>query len=385
MPFQHAKATLRTAGEHNRRMVFEILRRCRRTSRQQIADMTELHRSTLSKIMGEFLAGGLVREVGFAAAAVRRVGKRRTLVEIRGDAAWTLGFGLSPGWGRMVVVDAAGEVLSDSRAPIAMDIAAIPAQLKAHFDERLSGDARPPGPLLGVGVGVPGIVDPAAGVLIYSDPFKVRNHRLAEAVRHVFGVPTAIDNDARLETLAHLKQPGERGGSDFVFLYVNHRDEEGRVALCDFGSAVVLGGRLYRGAHHGAGEMWGRLRPAAMPSLWAEDIELIENPQGAMNARLEALAEALAPYVATLAGYIDPEAIVMGGSLDWRNEAFRRHLEARVNEQTQPWFAGRNIRIECAAVPAGAAYGAALMAFDQTPFAKILARPARRRGGSGGR
>ena len=382
MPFGNEKATLKLTGEHNRRMVFQLLRRHRHLSRQQIADTTRLHRSTLSKIMSEFLDRRLVREVGRVEPPVKRVGKRQILLEVRGDIGWTLGVGINLEWARMVAVDAAGKLVAESRLEIGDDITQVAPRLKAHADAWLTADRRPAGRFHGIGVAVPGIADAERGVLIYSEYFRVRNYSLAEAVAAAFGARASVDNDARLEATAHLNQPDGDSGDNFVFFYVNHRPAGDRFIFTDFGSAVVLGGRIYRGAHRGAGELWGRLRPPPPPALTAEDLALIEAPDGAMNGRLEAAVDAIAPYIATLSGYMDPECVVLGGALDWHNRALLQHLQARVNEQIQPWYAERQVRVEAARIPgAGAAYGAALMAFDQIRVSDLNNRPARGRTG----
>lgn len=372
MPFGKEKATLKLTGEHNRRMVFQLLRRHRRLSRQRIADSTGLHRSTLSKIMSEFLERKLVREVGQVVPLVKRVGKRQTLLEIRGDVGWTLGVSVTNEWTRMVVVDAAGTLVASSKLTLGDDIAEVPAQLKVHADTWLADGRRPAGRFLGLGMAVPGIADTERGVLIYSDHFRIRNHPLAEALAAAFGVPASIDNDARLEATAHMSQPESSSGDDFVFLYLNHRPQDGGVVFTDFGSAIVIEGHVHRGAHRGAGELWGRLRPPTPPPLTAADVALVESPDGAINERIEAVANALAPCIATLAGYMDPQCVVLGGAVDWRNKALLNYLQARVNEQVQPWYAERRICVETARVPGpGAASGAALMAFDRIPLSDL--------------
>ncbi len=378
MPFGSEKATLKLTGEHNRRMVFQLLRRHRRLSRQQISDATDLHRSTLSKIMSEFLERRLVREVGRIEPPVKRVGKRQILLEIRGDVGWTLGVGITIDWARLVAVDAAGQLIGESRLKLGRDITQVAAQLKAHADAWLA-DRRPAGRFHGIGVAVPGITDTERGVLIYSEYFRIRNHPLAESLAAAFAAPASIDNDARLEATAHMNQPGDGASGDLVFLYINHRPDNGNFIFTDFGSAIVLDGRIHRGAHRGAGELWGRLRPPPPPPLTGDDLALIEAPDGAINERLEAVADALAPYIATLAGYMDPRCVVLGGALDWNNRALLAHLQARVNEQIQPWYAERQIRVEAARVPGpGAACGAALMAFDRIAISDLDNRPARR-------
>ncbi len=379
MTFGQSKATLRMAGEHNRKLVFQILRRYRRASRQQISDMTGLHRSTLSKIMAEFLSSGLAREVGPVQPPKRRVGKRQIHLELCGEAGWTLGFGLSPGTSRMAVVNVAGGVMGATQFPIDPDLSKVPAILKARADEWLAANSAPAGRFFGVGVAVTGVTDPEAGIVIYSEGFRVRNHPLAQAVRGVFGVRTVIDNDARAEAIAHLNQPEVAAGADLLFLYVRHREEGGQVEFTDVGTAIVLGGRIFRGSHRGAGEIWGDLRPALPPPITANDLRMIETSEAAINDRIEAVVESLAPLAAMLAGFIDPDAIVLGGTVDWRNRTVLNLFEARVNERVRPWYAERRIRVECADVPAaGAAYGAALLAMDGVPGDELFGTPAAR-------
>ncbi len=379
MTFGQGKATLQMAGEHNRKLVFQILRRYRRASRQQISDMTGLHRSTLSKIMSEFLSGGLAREVGPVQPPKRRVGKRQIHVELCGEAGWTLGFALSPGMARMAVVNIAGGLVGTTQFPIDPDLSKVPAILKARADEWLAANSAPAGRFFGVGVAVTGVTDPEAGVVIYSDGFRVRNHPLAQAVRGQFGVRTTIDNDARAEAIAHLNQPAVPPGADLLFLYIRHREEAERVEFIDVGSAIVLDGRIFRGSHRGAGEIWGDLRPKLPPPVTADDLRMIETPDAAINDRIEAVVEALAPLAATLAGFMDPDAIVLGGTVDWRNRTVLNLLEARMNERVRPWYAERRIRVECAEVPAaGAAYGAALLAMDEVPGEELFGTPAAR-------
>jgi len=372
MELRQRKLTLEITGEHNRRLVFQLMRRLRTSSRQQIADMTSLHRSTLSKIMSEFLERKLVREIGTEIPTVKRVGKRRIQLEICGEIGWTIGVGINLGWARMVWVDAAGKVRHEHRFDIPKDINKVPEALKQALDEQMAQTSLPPGRLYGAGVATPGITNSDTGVLIYSEYFKVRNFPLADSIRRQLNMPVVVDNDARLEALAHLNQPDTSSGDDFVFLYGNYEEKDGACVFTEFGSAIVIGAQLYRGAHRGAGELSGRLRFPPSPPLQPDDLQLLETPDGPMNDRLEALAEHLAPYAATLAGYIDPVSIVLGGVVDWYNRAFRQHLQARVNEQVQPWFAGREIRVEAAQVPAaGSAYGAALLALDQVPVTEL--------------
>lgn len=372
MPFGNAKATLKMTGEHNRRMVFQLLRRHGRLSRQQIADTTSLHRSTLSKIMSEFLSRRLVKEVGRVEPPVRRVGKRQMMLEIRGDVGWTVGIGINLEHATFVIADAAGRTIDETRAELGRDLTRLPDVAVRHLAEWLPEGRRPPGRFLGAGAGVPGIVDAASGVVLFSNFFSLRHYPLAQELARALGVPACIDNDARLEAKAHLNQPGDTASGDFVFLYTNHRHEGEGFVLSDFGSAIVLDGHVHRGAHQGAGELWGRLEIPSTAPVEASDLQAIGIADAPMNGRLQAVADAIAPYVATLAGFVDPHRIIVGGAVSWRNRALLAYLQAKVNELVQPWYDERRIVVEAACFPGhGTAYGAALLAFDHTPVAEL--------------
>ena len=83
--------------ERNRRDVCLLLRRHRALSRQQLSDMTGLHRSTMSKVISHFLQSGMAAELGKITPDRKRVGKRQVLIGIPDDAGWSLGIGLSEG------------------------------------------------------------------------------------------------------------------------------------------------------------------------------------------------------------------------------------------------------------------------------------------------
>lgn len=378
MTFGRSKATLKITGEHNRRMVFQLLRRHGRLSRQQISDETALHRSTLSKIMSEFLSRRLVREVGRVEPPVKRVGKRQMLMEIRGDVGWTVGIGINLDRATFLVADAAGRPQAESHIEIGDDLTRLPDLARRHLDEWMPAARRPHGRFLGAGAGVPGIVDAESGVVLFSNFFRLRHYPLAHELGRALGVPACVDNDARLEAKAHLNQPGETASGDFIFLYTNHRPAGDGFVLSNFGSAVVIDGNIYRGAHQGACELWGRLEIPCSPPITGDDLKAIALENAPMNDRLQAAADTIAPYVATLAGFVDPDHVIIGGAISWRNRSLLGYLQAKINEKVQPWYDERRIVIEPAGFPGqGTAYGAALTAFDHIPIADLDNRPSR--------
>jgi len=98
----------------------------------------------------------------------------------------------------------------------------------------------------GVGLGVPGIVDPAGGAVGLSPNVPgVEGTDLHRRLSEVLGVPVEVDNDVNLAAAGEFWCGAARGEADFVLLNVG----------TGIGAGLVLGGELYRGRHGGAGEL----------------------------------------------------------------------------------------------------------------------------------
>jgi glucokinase len=116
--------------------------------------------------------------------------------------------------------------------------------------ERLLDDVRAEagaGPLLGIGVGVPAVVDFEAGVIgeeAHHVP-ELAGMALSRALAARFALPAFVDNDVNALTLAEWRFGPDRGVRSLVVLAPG----------TGFGSGIVLDGRLVRGARGFAAEL----------------------------------------------------------------------------------------------------------------------------------
>jgi glucokinase len=100
--------------------------------------------------------------------------------------------------------------------------------------------------LNGVGIGVPSIVEFSTGRVVSSANIPLRDVPLREALGDRLGVPVFVDNDATVAALAEAHDDDLRMvASDLVMLTIG----------TGVGGGLVLGGRIYRGATGGAGEL----------------------------------------------------------------------------------------------------------------------------------
>ena len=142
-----------------------------------------------------------------------------------------------------LVVDAAGAVRARCRRATAARDGA-PAVFERCVDavRELEGAVGPAG---GVGLGFAGLVDPRAGRVLSSVILPgFQGWPLAERLARATGRPVVLDNDATLAGLGEYAALGEPPGLTLLVLTVG----------TGIGGAIVIDGRLHRGADGTAGE-----------------------------------------------------------------------------------------------------------------------------------
>jgi glucokinase len=108
------------------------------------------------------------------------------------------------------------------------------------------GQARGDGPLDGVGVGVPSIIEFSTGRVVSSINIPLTDVPLRQVLGDALGVPVFVDNDATVAALAEAHDEDlQLVARNLVMLTIG----------TGVGGGVVLGGRIFRGATGGAAEL----------------------------------------------------------------------------------------------------------------------------------
>jgi glucokinase len=98
---------------------------------------------------------------------------------------------------------------------------------------------------LGVGVGAPGPLDRARGIVITTPNLGWTNFPLRQVIADRVGLPATLDNDANCATLGEWWLGAARGGRNVVGMTIG----------TGIGGGLILGGRLYHGSSDMAGEI----------------------------------------------------------------------------------------------------------------------------------
>jgi len=243
------KATQKRAKLHNKRLVLKVIYEQGPVSRADIARTTHLARTTVSNVVSSLLAEEMVEEVG---QRLLERGKPATLIRVVDDSRQIIGIDLGGRAFRGVVSDLRGNILHRQNLPVAHHQGDEALQQVYRLIDGLTAQATRP--LLGIGVGVPGLVDAEKGQVRQSGRLNWRDFPLRQLLSQRYHLPIHIVNDS------HVAAFGE-------YTFGNGRDVANLVVITagmGISAGVVLGGQLHFGDSFGAGEI-GHIRVVTGP------------------------------------------------------------------------------------------------------------------------
>ena len=265
---------------------------------------------------------------------------------------------------RAAWVSESGEILAESVQPTATPALAVVSQIEAMAGA-LHAPAR-----AALGIGVPGRVDAAAGIVLSGGIVDLAGITLRWGDR-----PAFIDNDANMALLAEARLGAAKGLAHAVMLTIGTgiggavldqgRILRGRAAAGQLGHITVdLNGGLCLCGRRGcvetasSGTALGRLMAAAGLPSSTEAGELVERGDAVSRAVIEAWARPLRAAIDNLVAAFDPQCVILGGGLGRAACAALARFPSAAS-----WF-------QCPVIPAtlgGSAgvIGAALIALEQ--------------------
>lgn len=356
------KANQTSAAIHNRRLAIQLLRQYGSLSRRQLAQITGLRTSTLTYIVRDLLEQNIVRTVGKAES--KTVGKKQILIEINPDMGWVVGVGLETDLAMLVYVDASGEVIDRERVEVGNNAQALPMLLRSKIDAWAVRKKKRLKNLLGLGVGVPGVVDNERGRVLRSTWFHTENLPLLELIHEAFDTTVIVDNDANFAALAESRLGNACGLNNFVYFLMNAEAEGEEFAIRGLGTTIFLDGRLYRGSHFAAGEVDTLLEAERYANLSREQLQRMADPDAPISDVLQRLARQTGRTLTAVVDLIDPQAVLLGSNLAIHNKQMIAEIEREMN-QNMVKVPNREVVIRPALLEGlGVSMGAAIAALD---------------------
>jgi len=333
-------ATPEDVRRANRSLLLRALHRDGPTSRADLAKAAGLTRASVSAVVRDLLDDGLVEELGLSTTG--GVGKPATLVGLDADGRHVACLDLSePSAFTGALVNLEGKVVVRRTHQRQSKTGTAAVTLVKKIVRELLADADRP--LLGIGVGTPGIVD-ADGVIATAAHLGWQDLALGDTLHRAFDLPVAVVNDANAGALAELAF-----GDEEVHNLICVRVDEG------VGAGLVLDGRLFTGSSFAAGEIGHVVvdRNGTVCACGKRGCLETEVSEPLLNRRLESGVDAtavltaagghLGDALATVVSALDVPHVVLSGTDAVISETFRAAAAAAITARTMPMFSDRLI------------------------------------------
>ncbi|MCL6488442.1 MAG: ROK family transcriptional regulator [Alicyclobacillus mali] len=229
--------------EINKSIVLNRIRFHSPISRSQISNETGLNKATVSALTDELIRDGLVLEVGQGRS---RVGRRPIMLLFNASAGSVLGVELGVEYVRVAITDFSARALSVREEPLPKNLGAeeVLERLRSSIARALEEAPESRYGVIGIGVGVPGLVDFARGVVLRAPHLKWDNIPLKAMMESWFGKPVLVDNEANAGALGEKLYGAATHVSSLMYIS----------AGTGIGTGIVMGDELIRGADGVAGE-----------------------------------------------------------------------------------------------------------------------------------
>ena len=362
----------------NRSMVFDLIRRKGPISRAEIARTIGLSIPTVMKITEEFSHKQFVQDVGKGESSG---GKRPELLELIPDSKYIIGVGVGRSKTNVLMMNLAGEVfireIMETGGTVVPEVWI--SRLIRVIENVIRESGLPEKRILGMGIGMPGILDEESGKVLFSPDFKWENVDMLTPIRERFKMDITIENANRALAMGEYYFGAGVDSRNFLVVNLGH----------GIGSAIMREGEFYRGSSGSSGEIGhiilekngpkcncgnkGCLEAIASGNAIARDAKIavlegnaskiMELVNGDIN-RIEAktvfeaahlgdqmaiqITERAMQYIGIgLANYInllDPDLIILFGGLTNAGNIFLKKIKEVLRER-QMKFAGRQVKL----------------------------------------
>ncbi|MFC3749911.1 ROK family protein [Paenibacillus sp. GCM10012306] len=336
----------------NKSIVLHTIRKHSPISRAKVSEMTGLNKATVSNLVAELCNEQLVTEAG---PGISSGGRKPLILHFNSMAGSVVGIELGVKQITAVLCDLGGGILEEIHTPL--DNHRLPhvlGEMKGMIASLIAKAPDTPYGIVGIGAGVPGMVD-ENGVVLFAPNLGWEMVELRALLEEEFDVPVTIDNEANAGAQGELNFGVARDIRHLLYIS----------AGAGIGSGIIIGGELYKGARGYAGEtghmsieadgqpcscgnrgcweLYASEKTYDQPDLrlpartTPELVRYAESGQEDALRHFNVMGEALGIGLTNVINSFNPELIVIGGTLSVARDWLIEPLQRVVAERTLPY------------------------------------------------
>lgn len=228
----------------NRATVFEMIKNNPPLSRAEIARLTGMSPTTISRIVSDLFHLDFMHEIEQETSGV---GRKAVLLQVNPRSVLSVGVEIDKTMIRIGVIDLDGRVIGSRTIERQKNEAAEATlgNIAAGINELIEAEDFDRRRIVGIGVGLPGIIDYASGTAVLSAQLGWKQTDIAGILKKLTGLEVAVDNELKVKSLAEHMYGAAKGSSRSVLIGFGS----------GVGSSLIIDGEIYRGESNSAGEI----------------------------------------------------------------------------------------------------------------------------------
>lgn len=228
----------------NRQLVLTMIKQEEEFSRADLAKQLKMSPTSMTRICNDLKELGFIRE---GEAREGMVGRRAVMLKKNPDAFYSLGILLRTDFISFIILDYNGKIRYEKK--FIFEVSDHPDETVhqiLHCMEKVKGDTGDDWEKVkSVGMSVPGIIEPETGMVVRSNLFHWEKVPLGKMLKEKIQMSVYLENDVNASIVEEYESYSEFQVSNLGFLSLS----------LSLGASFLQEGRLFRGAHHGCGEI----------------------------------------------------------------------------------------------------------------------------------
>ncbi|MEK5330105.1 ROK family transcriptional regulator [Lysinibacillus sp. FSL W8-0992] len=336
--------------KQNKYIVLDAIRQMAPISRIQLSKYTKMSPTTITRIVQELEAEGFIQE---GVSEETAIGRRPTLIHMREDALYTIGIEIDCFTIRIGILDFLGKLIAfqEVKCSIRHHYEEALHLLKQSIDNIMTEYQIVQDKLLGIGIGIPGVINNEEGIVVSSEQLKWENCHIKEDLNCIFGCEVIVDNELKMQINAEIGDIYTPMYSNCILVGIG----------TGIGASILLNGEVYRGIQNKAGEIshitinpFGEICHCGKRgclSMYVSEVALLKRTPKNLNIQSieevlhcvdhgeqwaidiqQDVATFLAIAINNLVCLYEPEAVIVSGEIIEHNVTFQKLLSEKCRQ-----------------------------------------------------